>query len=241
MGLFDGVKGKLGFGDEQDWQDNQDQYCEDEYYNDQYAGENDYYDEKSSEYDDYPRDSGDPLNFDEYNPNSFQNVTVSTDRELKVASYDDINDYSSSRSRRNTTQRNSFGSSFTDNSSYSSRSTSLGSYGATASSDPYSQFDSDMKQISRDPSSRIEIVRPNVYADVEKIASSFKAGKTVVIVFMTTPADLAKRVLDFSFGVASALNGTVDKEGSKTFIISKGNRDLSEDERKYLRDKGAIM
>ena len=92
-----------------------------------------------------------------------------------------------------------------------------------------------------DPSSRIEIVRPSIYSDVEKIASSFKAGKTVAIVFNSTPADLAKRVLDFSFGVASALNGTVEKEGIKTFIISKGMRDLSEDERKYLRDQGAIQ
>ncbi len=246
MGFFDGVKGKLGFSDDSDWQDGQNQYSDDGYYDDSYNDEGGYYDDESAEYDDYPQDGGNPLSFDEYNPNSFQNVTINTDRELKVASYDDITDYSSTRSYRSSSPRSSYSSSFTDSSSYS-RPSSYSSYGSSSSSysssssDPYSQFDSDIKQISMDPSSRIEIVRPSIYSDVEKIASSFKAGKTVAIVFNSTPADLAKRVLDFSFGVASALNGTVEKEGIKTFIISKGMRDLSEDERKYLRDQGAIQ
>lgn len=241
VGFFGGVKDKLGFGDQADWQDSDNnQYSDDEYYDGSYEDEGIQYADALSDSDyDYPPDNSNPLSFDSYNPNTFHNVTVNTDRELRVASYDDINDYSSTRARRSATVRN-FGSSYNEAGGYSSRystedTSSYGSY-----SDPYSQFDSDIKQIGRDPSSRIEIVRPSAYADVEKIASSFKAGKTVAIVLSATTADLSKRVLDFSFGVASALNGTVEKEGSKTFIISKMNRELSDEDRSYLREQGAI-
>lgn len=257
MGLFDGMKDKLGFSDEAQWQDDS---------NSQYQGgegadgvtefTNPYndaspngggaaydnfsnYDDTAIESDDYPIDSTNPLSFEEYNPDSFQNVTFNTERKLKVASYDDITNASASRrSRSYSSSSRGYSSQHSDAYGSSSRSASQ-TY--TQAQDPYSQFDSDIKQISSDPASRIEIVRPSTYADVEKIASSFKAGKTVVIVLSATSAELAKRVLDFSFGVASALNGTVDKEGAKTFIISKMSRNLSDDERAYLRTQGAIL
>ena len=46
-------------------------------------------------------------------------------------------------------------------------------------------------------------------------------------------------MLDFSFGVASALNGSVDKAADKVFIISR-DAGLSDEESAYLRDKGII-
>ncbi|MBS7407281.1 MAG: cell division protein SepF, partial [Coriobacteriales bacterium] len=54
-----------------------------------------------------------------------------------------------------------------------------------------------------------------------------------------TKPELAKRVLDFSFGVASALNGSVDKAAAKVFIISR-DAGRSDEESAYLRDKGII-
>lgn len=109
------------------------------------------------------------------------------------------------------------------------------------SSDPYSQFDSDVKQIHRDPAAHLEIIRPSSYADVEKIANAAKAGKSVVLDLKNTKPELAKRILDFSFGVASALNGTVDKVANRVFVFAKGNnKDLSKTEREYLFSQGVL-
>ncbi len=113
--------------------------------------------------------------------------------------------------------------------------------GFSKSSDPYSQFDSDVKQIHRDPAAHLEIVRPSSYADVEKVANAAKAGKSVVLDLKNTKPDLAKRILDFSFGVASALNGTVDKVADRVFVFAKGNnKDLTKTEREYLFNQGVL-
>ena len=47
MGFFDGVKGKLGFNDDSDWQDGQNQYSDDGYYDDSYNDEGGYYEDES--------------------------------------------------------------------------------------------------------------------------------------------------------------------------------------------------
>ena len=56
---------------------------------------------------------------------------------------------------------------------------------------------------------------------------------------MRTPDDLSKRILDFSFGVASALDANVECPGDKVFAIARGNA-LSEDEKRRLRNQGAL-
>ncbi len=123
---------------------------------------------------------------------------------------------------------------------------SLGAVGThpprtSQSGDPYSQFDSDVKQIHRDPAAHLSIVAPKAYADVEKVANAAKAGKSVVLDLKNTKPELAKRVLDFSFGVASALNGTVDKAADRVFVFAQGAGDgLTQTERDYLFKQGVL-
>ena len=294
MGLFDGVKDKLGFGNKAEWEQ------------DAYAGEQEAYDEQ---YDDYNagQDTGDSSNviaFDAYNPDKFENIRINSRNEPRVAGYDSNNsspfgtrndDYDldnssagySSRANSRSSQADvapSWGTphdpSFIDHtgptysrkevyedlnsaSSGVSANNSLGaatsanemqsgniatmspsstnSFSKASSSDPYSQFDSDVKQIHRDPAAHLEIVRPNSYADVEKVANAAKAGKSVVLDLKNTKPELAKRILDFSFGVASALNGTVDKVADRVFVFAKGStKELSKTEREYLFNQGVL-
>ncbi len=109
-----------------------------------------------------------------------------------------------------------------------------------AANDPYSEFDSDVKSIHRDPAAHLSIIHPVVYGDVEKIATAAKAGKTVVVVLTETKPELAKRILDFSFGVASALNHNVDKAADRVFVFYRGSEMLSKAERDYLRKKDIL-
>ena len=61
----------------------------------------------------------------------------------------------------------------------------------------------------------------------------------MVLALKETPDALAKRVLDFSFGVSSALDASVDCIADKVFVIARGAA-LTEAERASLRSQGIL-
>ena len=98
--------------------------------------------------------------------------------------------------------------------------------GTAEAYDPYDAYSgSGSSTYSR--SRHLTVIRPLSYGDV------------VVLVMRTTPDDLSKRILDFSFGVASALDASVECPGKKVFAIARGNA-LSEEELRNLRQQGAL-
>ena len=104
--------------------------------------------------------------------------------------------------------------------------------------DPYEAYSSSAPT-THTPSRSITILRPNSYADVEQVAKIVKSGDVVVLALGATPADLSKRILDFSFGVASALDASVETPGDKVFAIAKGSA-LSVPETQALRNQGVL-
>ena len=276
MGLLNGMKDRLGFGHKPEWQDDgyddgYDQGYDDQSYDDGYAdgGYDQGYDDGG--YDDgYDQGSGSGrvVSFDAYNPDNFENVTLSSDREPRVASYDDLGSsasggYSSrsssyghgigtSSSRRSDSYRSSRTSSadaapsswsnpddpsFLDN---KAPSYSRDIHDSSHSSDAHSSLGSEFIRMHRDPATHLEIVKPTAYSDVEKIANAAKAGKSIVLVVSNTKPALAKRILDFTFGAASALNLNVDKAADRIFVISKGSEMLTAEEREYLKQKDIL-
>ena len=247
MGLIDGMKDKLGFSDRPEWLDDYDDGAEAS--SPEIAG-------LSS-----APDSGSVLDFDAYNPDNFENVTLRSGTTPRVASresssYDSLGSpYSAPRSR--STRRTSPAStqaggwsapeapSFLDDTGPgpSARealsSASSGTSSGTVSGDSPS-LGSDFMSMRGDPATHLSIVRPGAYADVEKIANAAKVGKSIVLDVTGTQNDLAKRILDFTFGVASALNLNVDKADERIFVISKGAEMLSTAERDYLRTQGIL-
>ena len=85
----------------------------------------------------------------------------------------------------------------------------------------------------------LTVLKPAAYGDVAGAAGSLKAGEVVVLVLRNTPDDLSKRLLDFSFGVASALDASVDCIGDKVFALACGTA-ISEVERMNLRNQGVL-
>lgn len=76
----------------------------------------------------------------------------------------------------------------------------------------------------------ISVVRPLSYNDVSTIAASVRAGAIVVLHLRSVDEALMKRVLDFSFGVASALDAKVDHVSDRVFTIVRGQA-LTDEER----------
>lgn len=89
-------------------------------------------------------------------------------------------------------------------------------------------------------SREITLLQPIAYDDVASVARSVRLGNIVVLSLRSTDSALAKRVLDFSFGVASALDAKVDCVADKTFVIVQG-RDLSLEERHRLQKQGILQ
>ncbi len=85
----------------------------------------------------------------------------------------------------------------------------------------------------------VKVIKPMSYGDVEGVARALKAGDVVVLALGNTPDALSKRILDFSFGVASALDATVDAVADKVFAITKGG-ELTDAERIGLRNQGVL-
>ena len=56
----------------------------------------------------------------------------------------------------------------------------------------------------------LTVIKPESYADAERIAKILESGDVAVLSLRTTPEELGKRILDFSFGVACALDARVE-------------------------------
>ncbi|MDR2586846.1 MAG: cell division protein SepF [Coriobacteriales bacterium] len=81
---------------------------------------------------------------------------------------------------------------------------------------------------------RIEHIRPMSYADAEQVAQELKRGIVVVLDLRSARPELAKRILDFSFGVASALDGQVDRHIDRVYVFTR-NGSLTDEERAAIR------
>ena len=80
----------------------------------------------------------------------------------------------------------------------------------------------------------IESVVPATYADAEQISAELKKGAIVLLDLRSTRPDLAKRILDFSFGVASVLEGQVERYADRVYIFTS-NGALLDSERAAIR------
>ena len=109
---------------------------------------------------------------------------------------------------------------------------------AASSFDPYKAYEGTATG-THSPTRSVTIVKPTSYGECEKVAKALKAGDAVVLALKETPDALAKRVLDFSFGVSSALDASVDCVADKVFVIARGAA-LSEAERASLRSQGIL-
>lgn len=241
MGVFDSMKSKLGFGGgQQEWQEEPYQPYEQTPYDD-YADQP--YDDGYA--DDAPAQGNNLLNFDSYNPDNFAHVNLDSDRELKVATMDDTQDSYFSR-------KANYGSNIGTS---ASRATSAGSHASSSSRRSSSSswdspespafrgaadFVSSISNMRNNPAEHLAIVKAYAYADAEQVGSALREGKVVVLVLTNTRPELAKRILDFSFGAASVLNATVDKQADKVFVISRGAKSLSDAETDYLKEQGVL-
>jgi cell division inhibitor SepF len=83
------------------------------------------------------------------------------------------------------------------------------------------------------------VIRPQNYAAAEQIASNLRQGNAVVIVLAETRPELAKRILDFGFGAAAALEGQVSSPADRIYVFTNGYA-LTAEEQELLQARGVL-
>jgi cell division inhibitor SepF len=85
---------------------------------------------------------------------------------------------------------------------------------------------------------KMHIVEPKSFTEAQAIADKFKQGTPVIMNMAMTKPELAKRLLDFASGLTYGLNGGLQKVSDKVFMLTPHNVDVSDAERRRLRDTG---
>lgn len=84
------------------------------------------------------------------------------------------------------------------------------------------------------------VLRPHSYDDVQSVVRRVKTGQPVVLNFKGSNLDVAKRVLDFCFGLSVGISGTVTELGDRTFAVLPQGVTLSQADIDKLQADGDL-
>ncbi|MDX8360014.1 cell division protein SepF [Cytobacillus sp. IB215316] len=76
-------------------------------------------------------------------------------------------------------------------------------------------------------SSKVVLIEPRAYSEVQDIADQLKNRRSVVVNLQRNQHDQAKRIVDFLSGTVYALGGDIQKVGSNIFLCTPDNVDVS--------------
>ncbi len=116
---------------------------------------------------------------------------------------------------------------------------STGAYAQTTGAIPAPAPASGEGRVVQRPARIVTIIKPESYDDAERIAKVLKSGDVAVISLRNTPEVLGKRVLDFAFGAACALDAQVECVSGHVFAITRG-AGLSDAEASRLKAQGLM-
>ncbi len=84
------------------------------------------------------------------------------------------------------------------------------------------------------------ILRPESYDDVETVVRRVRTRQPVALVFVGVRTEVAKRVLDFSYGFACGLGASVKEVADRVFIVLPQDCEVKESDLAKLRSEGYI-
>ncbi|MFN8053350.1 MAG: cell division protein SepF [Acidimicrobiales bacterium] len=87
---------------------------------------------------------------------------------------------------------------------------------------------------------RPHVVTPKTFNDAQEVGDWFRKRQPVIVNLQDLDRDLARRLLDFSSGVAYGLGGTVERVASHVYLLSPIDVEISPDDRRRLRERGLV-
>ena len=84
------------------------------------------------------------------------------------------------------------------------------------------------------------MLKPTSYDDVQMVVRRVRTNQPVVLSFKNLKIEVAKRILDFSFGLACGIDGAVEELGDRVFVVLPQGVELAEADKRKLRADGLI-
>jgi len=88
------------------------------------------------------------------------------------------------------------------------------------------------------PTTRVHVMEPKGFNDAQEVGDRLKNGQPVILNLQGVDRDLQRRLIDFSSGLAYALNGTMSKAADQVFLLTPSNVEVSEEEKERLQARG---
>jgi cell division inhibitor SepF len=88
------------------------------------------------------------------------------------------------------------------------------------------------------PAARVHVMEPQGFNDAQEVGDRLKAGQPVILNLQGVDRELLRRLIDFSSGLAYALNGTMSKAAEQVFLLTPSNVEVSEEEKERLQARG---
>lgn len=84
------------------------------------------------------------------------------------------------------------------------------------------------------------VLRPESYDDVETVVRRVRTRQPVALIFAGVRTEVAKRVLDFSYGFACGLGASVRELGDRVFIVLPQGCEVKDSDLDKLRAEGYL-
>ena len=88
------------------------------------------------------------------------------------------------------------------------------------------------------PQVKMHIAQTKSFGEAQAIADKFKQGIPVILDLTAAKPELAKRLIDFASGLTYGLDGGLQKVSDRVFMLTPHNVEVSDAERRRLRDTG---
>ena len=116
---------------------------------------------------------------------------------------------------------------------------------ATAAAAPVASADTPIAQrasqiMNSTPQLPVYVLRPESYDDVQTVVRRVRTKQPVALVFVGVRTEVAKRVLDFSYGFACGLGASVKEVGDRVFIVLPEGCEIKESDLAKLRADGYL-
>lgn len=87
-------------------------------------------------------------------------------------------------------------------------------------------------------SAKVHVVAPTGFPDAKEIGDKLKASQPVIVNLQGVDADLTRRIIDFSSGLAYGLGGSMEKVAQQVFLLTPTNVSVSDEEKRRLQERG---
>ena len=84
------------------------------------------------------------------------------------------------------------------------------------------------------------VLKPTSYDDVQMVIRRVRTNQPVVLSFKSIKIETAKRILDFCFGLACGVDGSVEELGDKVFVVLPQGITLADSDVAKLKGDGLL-